>query len=466
METPMTPALLTLALTSQPAFACGGFFCGSGTTTTQTTTTQTTTTQTSTSNYGLVPVVQGSERILFQVNPDDTVTTYVEVAYVQNEDVPFAWIIPVPPGLDATQVDNVSAEMFNALELATAPQFTFTWTVQNVNTNTNYDYNYNYNYGSYSYGNGNTGSSGGCGGCAGSDVSLAGSAAMSSGAMSESASMMDTGALTTTGSQTLGVEVVADAVVGPFAIEVIDATDAVDFGTWLTLNGYDLPSNAVSPLQHYIDGGMQFLGVQLAPDVPTGPIDTLVFTYPAVEPMIPLILTAIASAENLPITAFVLANDPHAPSNWAIAGDPAPGTTPDGIGGTDYIERAVAAIDVDYGHSMVLEYHNTTEAFPDLGYSAFNDLITARRTLTRWRGDISPLEMTLDPVFSADPELSPYSNFHTIDLGEFDPGTVPYDFDAPEDPGDIATPTTGPLPIRWLLLLPLPLLGWSLRRRT
>ena len=47
------------------AAACGGFFCSGGGTT----------------DYGSVPVEQNSERILFVVNGDETVTTFVEVGY-------------------------------------------------------------------------------------------------------------------------------------------------------------------------------------------------------------------------------------------------------------------------------------------------------------------------------------------------------------------------------------------------
>lgn len=63
--------LLAAWLLVSSSHACGGFFCsGGGTTTT-----------TQTGDYGIVPVVQDAERILFRINEDATLTTFVEVGY-------------------------------------------------------------------------------------------------------------------------------------------------------------------------------------------------------------------------------------------------------------------------------------------------------------------------------------------------------------------------------------------------
>ncbi len=418
-------SLLAFTLATTPAHACGGFFCSSG---------GATTTTTQTSSYGAVPVVQDAERILFRVNADGTLTTFVEVAFEQREDTPdFAWIIPIPDVIDVDQVTTADASMFNALELATAPAFSFTW--QQQTTVPGY------------YGTFNEGMACSAMGCAASGES----------------SYRDTAGFTTTETvaETASVEVLQDAVVGPFAIEVISATDALDFATWLDANGYDLPDGAVGPLEHYIDRGMSFLGVKLAPDVPTGPVDTLVFTCPAEAPAIPLILTSIASADALSVIAYVLADVPYVPSNWGLARDFAPETRPLGGGETDYLARAEAELSVFDGRGWVLEYAGPTESL------AFDDLIVNATVkqyprLVRYRGRIAPWQMTVDPEFAPFPGFPDYAREHTIDLGLWD------------------GPTARRAPLRgagrravrrrfrgqgaWLLFAPLALLGWARRR--
>ena len=416
----------TLALLAQPAAACGGFFCGGQTTTTTTT---------QTGQYD-VPVQQNSERILFRVNGDGTVTTYVEVGYEQLEDVEFAWVIPIPEVIPASSVSTSSAELFNTLEEATAPQFTFEWTTVN----------YNYNYGSYSYGYDGGRSSSGCG-CGGSADKAAG----------DSGVTFADGGGSTTVTQEATIVVVEEAVVGPFDIQVITAQDAAEFGVWLGDNGYDLPANAEGPLQHYIDGGMAFLGVKLSPDnAPVGPIDTLEFTYTADAPMIPLILTAIASADRLPMTVYLHADEPWVPDNWAVGTDVAPTTLPDGSGGTTYLDDVQQVLDSHDGRAMVIEYAGATDALPALG-SGFDDLMGQKGYLTRWRGNIAPWQMTLDPVFAPDPALQDYSNEHYVVL-DFPQGATPS--------ARAAAPDREAPRGRWLVLLPLGLLGAMARRRS
>ena len=358
------------------AWPCGGFFCAGGV------------------NPITVPVEQSAERILFVVNDDDTITTYVEVAYERNEDVDFAWVIPIPEPIEPRDIETTDAELFNELETATAPQFFF------------FDPT--------------------------TDALRGAAETQSAGCGSRSVDQAPP-----------PVEVVAEAVVGPFAIEVITANDAPAFAAWLSANDYDLPNGAVEPLQHYVDLNMAYLGVKLAPNAPEGPIDTLAFTYPGTSPMIPLILTAIASVDDLPITAYVLADQPFAPANWVIGDDVAPRAQPVSDG-TDYLDRVARELDRHDGRAFILEYAQRTEDVPSLSRNRFNRILRRGEWLTRWRGDISPSQMTLDPQFAPAPRLGEYSNQHFIRL----PTTTPSD--------------TG---LAWLIPVPLVLLAW-LRRRT
>ena len=255
--------------------------------------------------------------------------------------------------------------------------------------------------------------------------------------------------------------VLEEAVVGPFAIEVIQAKDGSEFADWLSANGYELPDGAVKPLQHYIDAEMSFLGVKLAPDVPEGPIDTLVFTCPAEAPTIPLILTSIASANDLDIIAYILADESYVPANWELTRDFADEVLPQGGGITDYPERLQAETGVYDGQAFTLEYAGETDAleFEDL---IVNATIKQYPRLVRLRGQISPWEMDLDPVFEPFPQLQDYSRDHLIQLDTPPPGMARSARDPARDEvdawfrrGDGA----------WLFLLPFALLAWAGRRQ-
>ena len=307
-----------------------------------------------------------------------------------------------------------------------------------------YVYDYDYDRGSDS--DSDYGSSRGCG-CNGSkDYSRA--YATGTGTWASTAGTPAGGYSTASTVETeIGVEVLGEAVVGPFAIEVISAVDAVEFADWLTYNGYDLPEGAVDPLQHYIDLGMSFLGVKLAPDVPEGPIDTLTFTCPAPAPQIPLILTSIASANDLTIQAWVLANEPYVPSNWATADDVAATTLPRlETNDTDYLPRVEAAISAHGGQAFALEYAGWTDPL-EIDDLLIEATIKQHPYITRYRGFIHPWEMTVDPEFAPFPGLPDYSNEHVVVL-DFGQG------DTPTTTGSGA----------WLLL-PLPLLALFRRRR-
>ncbi len=379
-------------LAASPSYACGGFFCSSGGST-STTTTQTTQTDTLT---GEAPVTQKSERILFSVDREaETITAYVEVAYVQNEEVDFAWIIPLPAEIAAEDVTTINADFFNALELETAPRFKFTWEEINYNTNSNYNYNYYYQPRAV--------------GCA-----IMGCSAQESGSSKWDTGFSTTTATTTTASSEIDVAVIDEAVVGPFAIEIISAQDTLEFATWLGDNGYDLPEEALEPLEYYVDNGSTFLGVKLAPDIPEGPIETLVFTYSGIAPMIPIMLTRVAVCPNLPIVAYILADEPWGSDGWTETESPALETRPN-LYGIDYAELVSARLDQWGGHAFIREFGMPTDQFT-VSPQGLEDIVNSKPYLTRLRGELSPHEMNEDPDFRPYPGAYDVTGQYEIEI--------------------------------------------------
>jgi hypothetical protein len=300
------------------------------------------------------PVDQKAERILFQMNDDGTITTFVEISYVGLADQ-FAWILPIPHVIDADDVATADSSMFDALEAMTAPQISF------------FD---------------STANNQGCGiGC--TDTSL-------------SFRLPNDG----------GVDVVDEFSVGPFALQILRGGSAESLQTWLADNGYDLPDAAEAPLQHYIDGGMAFMGVKLIPEeVDEGPIDTLAFTYSSGAPMIPLLLTGIAAVPDMPILTYIVADGPMTPGNGYGSVDfdwDDVRRDPTGQFATTFVPMLQDAIDEQGGHAFLLEWADNTNSIrqnlPD------PSVLTADKWMGRFRTYMDPEEMTIDPVWVRDPD--------------------------------------------------------------
>ena len=230
----LTAFILTLA-TGSSALACGGFFCST------------------------FPMNQVAERILFVVG-EGVVSTHVQIQY--NGDAPdFAWILPVPSPPDLQVTHN---EVFRQLQFATQPSFQL-----------NFDEDED------------------CGFFFFATVEM------------DDASRADG-----------GVQVVSEERVGPYDTVVVTADDAASITTWLTDNNYNLGELGAQLLQPYVDEGYYFVALRLAADREVGDLQPIALTYPADKPGIPIRLTAVATAPNLGVLAWILGTERAIPSNY------------------------------------------------------------------------------------------------------------------------------------------------------
>lgn len=207
------------------------------------------------------PMNQVSERILF-VDHGDSITTHVQIAYT-GAAADFAWILPVPspPSLAVSHND-----LFNQLQFATRPTFVLEW----------------------------------------------------------DEGMDDCGVLFPPFARTLesaeaddgSVTVVDERRVGPYDTVVLSAENPEAVIIWLVDNGYQLGDLGAELLAPYIDGGMYFLALRLAPDRELGDLQPLAMTYAADTPMIPIQLTAIATQPDMGVTAWILGDHRAVPVNY------------------------------------------------------------------------------------------------------------------------------------------------------
>jgi len=200
------------------------------------------------------PMNQVSERILF-VDHGDSVTIHVQIAYT-GAAADLSWILPVPSRPTLAISHN---ELFRQLQSATQPTFLLEW-------NEAID-----------------------------DCGIFLPIIRFEDAVA--ASVED------------GVTVVAEERVGPYDTVTLTADDHEAVLRWLVDNSYQLGALGPQLLAPYIDGGMHFLALRLAPDRELGDLQPIALTYAADTPMIPIQLTAVATEPDLGVTAWIIG--PH-----------------------------------------------------------------------------------------------------------------------------------------------------------
>ncbi len=262
-------AISALLIGPPDALACGGFFCSQ------------------------VNVDQTSERILFEVNPDGTITLTVEISLTGDSDS-FSWLIPLPTnsaesGAAATDgVDNdgnghvddfVLVSTSDGLPYTTATPSSL-MLLDGITTpriiappQNGWD-----DFEDGFLGDDDDG-----------DDASGGSAP----------------------SEDNEVSVIDLPQVEDYVGELISSEDTNALVTWLNENGYVVTADMYPYIAEYVASGMAFLGIQLAPTPQNGvySIKPLRLTYNATVPMVPLRLTAVAAEPEMGFVVFVAASE-------------------------------------------------------------------------------------------------------------------------------------------------------------
>jgi Uncharacterized protein conserved in bacteria (DUF2330) len=254
-------ALVSTALISRSADACGGFFCSVQ-----------------------QPVNQAAERIIFADNGDGTITAVIQILY-EGPSEHFSWLLPISSVPQTDQIAVASDLAFQRLQQATNPQYSLTTRVE--------------------------------GSCRGSQNFNESGAVPVLDVPSESCA--DNQYLA--GCPNVGVSLEASGVVGAFEWSVISLDAALarpeDAAVeWLTANGYDVPSSAGGLLAPYLADGMYLLALRLTKGSDTGSIRPIVLTYTAEAPMIPIKLTAVAANEDMGVMTWALSSGRAVPFNY------------------------------------------------------------------------------------------------------------------------------------------------------
>jgi len=195
--------------------------------------------------------------------------TLIVETRVENAQSGFAWVLPTPGVVEAGTVTEVDPAVFQQLDERTAPTIEI------------------YTGG----GGGNFVGPPGCG-CAAS----AGDGAAGGG-----------------GTDTVNPVTVWETVrVGAYDLTTLSATESAALTTWLTENGYSLPTGADAVLADYVAKGFAFTAIRVAElpeDRSAVSLNPLALTFPAEEPVFPLRISSLSAAQDADteVLLFVMA---------------------------------------------------------------------------------------------------------------------------------------------------------------
>lgn len=367
--------LLSLVVVAAPnaAWACGGFFCDGGGPTRTT------------------AINQNAERIVFvRDTAANEVSAYIQIRY-EGDPVDFAWVVPV---VSRPALDVADPGIFDALDQATAPVFIFPGPTGGGG------------------GGGGGGSGFGCGGAmASSDRELAGGDDSADG----DADADDT-----------GVNVWGQGGVGSYETAIITADDSADLTRWLGENDYAVPPEAEPVIASYVAEGSFFVAIRLQADANVDTLEPLVIRYQGDEPCVPLRLTQVAATDNMGVLVWIVGDEQAYPYNYAralvddddVVLNPADRTT-------NYLDLLSGAVDAAGGQAFITEFAQPTSTLPDLSlpsgsyYGGYfegsveaEEIVRSGRYITRMYTEIDPQDMTLDPIFQFDADLTDVSNIH------------------------------------------------------
>ncbi len=216
------------------------------------------------------PVEQAAERIIFALDDDGHVTQIVEVLY-EGPSEEFSWVLPVP-GVPDPSVS--SSQVFDRLQTATDPI-------------------YGYQVANSCPSDALTGGDDG-------DIVVD---AVGDPTTPPTVTVLDSGS------------------VGPYDFETI-SVDAADEDPadvaveWLENNGYDVGPSGADVLRPYLQNGLNLIAFRLTKGQSAGAIRPIVLEYDARAMAIPILPTAVAARDDMPILVWTLGAHRAVPTNY------------------------------------------------------------------------------------------------------------------------------------------------------
>ncbi len=306
--------------------------------------------------YSQTRLDQQAERLIFAVG-QGSMTLYEQINYSGPAN-DFAWILPVP---SVPRVDTTTTELFRALDIQTAPRY-----FRAQPPPCGWDPNRRFQTG-------------------------------------------------VSAPQTGSVIVYKGGTVGPFAYDVLGSEDPNALTTWLQAHAYHVPDTMQALIRPYVASHMLFLAMRLQPQAGVQDITPvkLTFTTNGSDVMIPIRMAAAAAMPHMDMLVWIFSSSRYIPKNYQSLHISDNQLTDVPYPATNYTQLVDKAVSQSGGHGFVTEYAGPTRP----GSSNEPTLATLEQNysyVTRLYTRISPEQMTLDPVFTAQAGLPNVSNIHEI----------------------------------------------------
>ena len=258
------------------------------------------------------PVDQSAERILY-VQKDGKITVHIQISYT-GDDKSFSWLLPLQKPPIGGGLQPSSDTVFQLLEQSTSPQFQLNW----KNT---------------------------------TDCSVSMCVFASTGGGSGGVDRAN------------GVKVLLEENVGPYKAVVISGESGAEIVKWLNDNKYTQPKATEALIGQYAKDKFVFLALQLQKDKGVGDLVPIAVTLDEPTPCLPIRLTALATAPDMPIVAWVLGKARAIPKNYLHV--EINDAVVDWLGNAGNYKTVVSkAVDLGSGHAFLTEFAKKTKDYP------------------------------------------------------------------------------------------------------
>ncbi len=172
------------------------------------------------------------------------------------------------------------------------------------------------------------------------------------------------------GTDTRGVTVHREEVVGPYETVVVGAGDGATLVDWLQERGYAVPDSLVPVIMHYVEQDMSFVAVRLSPNSGINRMQPVRVTTPGMAPTLPLRMVAAGVADEVSLELFVIAD-----GRWEAASFPNAEIDEEELvydwdtGTFNYDDLAAAALEADAGRTWLTEYATAMPAVSTDAYA-------------------------------------------------------------------------------------------------
>jgi hypothetical protein len=155
------------------------------------------------------------------------------------------------------------------------------------------------------------------------------------------------------------VQILSQAVVGPYETVTLRSEDPEALFEWLQANGFAIPDESKPIVEDYVTAGLDFIAMRMRPS-PTQQaraMEPIRILSPGADPTLPLRMMRIGSGANLGVTLFVIAEARYQAKTFPnVAIDPSKIIWDYSKSKSNYVELSKAAMTSGDGRGWLTEY--------------------------------------------------------------------------------------------------------------